>query len=200
MYRFYLAAVDLLPAAVLFIPVYCILNKVSFHNTRKSILYYLFSCYLAAVYVLVGLPNIAYVRPELNLNLIPFIGMADDLKNSFLNVLLFVPLGIMLPLLWHKFRTLKSTVLFGFGMSLVIELLQILTFRATDVNDLITNISGTILGFLCENVMLQNFPSAKAISNNTEPKDLLLLLTIALAVMFFLYPFVSAALWDLFLS
>ena len=137
MYRFYLAAIDMLPGAALLIPIYFILNQIYFRNSRKSILYFLFSCYLSVVYVLVGLPNVTYIRPELNLNLIPFAGMLADLKNSILNVLLFIPLGIMLPLLWNKFKTLKCTLLFGFGMSLTIELLQILTFRATDVNDLI---------------------------------------------------------------
>ena len=93
MYRFYLAAIDILPAALLFAPAYLILNKAYCHNSRKSFLYFLFSCYLSAVYVLVGMPNITYIRPELNLNLIPIIGMIDDWKNSILNILLFVPLA-----------------------------------------------------------------------------------------------------------
>lgn len=200
MYRFYLAAIDMLPGAALLIPIYFILNQIYFRNSRKSILYFLFSCYLSVVYVLVGLPNVTYIRPELNLNLIPFAGMLADLKNSILNVLLFIPLGIMLPLLWNKFKTPKYTFLFGFGMSLAIELLQILTFRATDVNDLITNTFGALFGFLCAKVSLQSFPSAKGIADNAKIKDLLLLLMIVLTVMFFLYPFVSAALWDLLLS
>lgn len=200
MYRFYLAVIDMLPGAILFVPIYCILNKFYFQNARKSILYFLFSCYLSVVYVLVGLPNVTYIRPELNLNLIPLVDMIGDWKNSILNVVLFIPLGIMLPLLWNKFKTLKCTLLFGFGMSLAIELLQTLTFRATDVNDLITNTFGALFGFLCAKVLLQSFPSTKGIADIAKIKDLLLLLMIMLTVMFFLYPFVSAALWDLLLS
>lgn len=200
MYRFYLAAMDMLPAAVLLLPIYCFLNRLYFHDVRKSTVYWLFSCYLCTVYVLVGLPNVTYIRPELNLNLLPLIGILDDWKNSILNVLLFIPLGIALPILWKPFKALKSTVFFGFSSSLIIELLQILTFRATDINDLITNTTGTFLGFLCSKVLLRVFPSAKGIADNAEIKDLFLLLTIELAVMFFLYPFVSAALWDLLLS
>ena len=196
MYRFYLAAVDLLPAAMLLIPVYWILNKIYFHNARKSIFYYLFSCYLSVVYVLVGLPNVTYIRPELNLNLLPIIGMIDDWKNSVLNVLLFVPLGVMLPLLWNKFRTQKNTLLSGFGISLAIELLQILTFRATDVNDLITNTLGAYFGFLCAKAFLQKHSPA----GKYETHELVIVLCIVLLVMFFVYPFVSAALWDLILS
>ena len=43
MYRFYLAAMDLLPGALLLLPVYLLLHKVYFRSIRKSILYYLFS-------------------------------------------------------------------------------------------------------------------------------------------------------------
>ena len=43
MHRFYLAAVDLLPGALLLIPVFLLLNMVYFRNVRKSTLYFLFS-------------------------------------------------------------------------------------------------------------------------------------------------------------
>ena len=88
MYRFYLAAIDMLPGTMILIPIYCLLNRLYFRNARKSILYFLFYCYLAAFYVLVGLPNVTYIRPELNLNLIPIVGMIDDCKNSILNIFL----------------------------------------------------------------------------------------------------------------
>lgn len=196
MYRFYLAAIDILPAALLFAPAYLILNKAYFHNSRKSFLYFLFSCYLSAVYVLVGMPNITYIRPELNLNLIPIIGMIDDWKNSILNILLFVPLGVILPILWDRFRIQKNTILFGFCTSLAIELLQILTFRATDVNDLITNTLGTYLGFLCAGHLFQK----RQIAESDKFRDTGIVIAVVLLTMFFAYPFVSSALWDFIIS
>ena len=196
MYHFYLAAMDLLPSAILLIPIYFILNKLYFHNIRKSIFYFIFSCYLSVVYVLVGLPNVTYIRAELNLNLIPFAGMIDDLKNSFLNILLFIPLGITLPLLWSKFITLRSTLLFGFGVSLTIEILQMLTFRATDVNDLITNTLGVLVGF----ISTRHLHTKYHFSNKDTTRDLGIVILVVSIVMFFLYPFASAALWDLILK
>ena len=200
MYRFYLAAMDLLPGALLLLPVYLLLHKVYFRSIRKSILYYLFSCYLSVVYVLVGLPNITYIRPELNLNLIPILGIAADLKNSLLNILLFIPLGIALPAMWNKYKTPKKTLCFGFGMSLAIELAQILTYRATDINDLITNTLGSLIGFLFAKALLHIFPAAKHFANHTQGTELTAVLSIVILVMFFIYPFVSAALWDLLLA
>ena len=192
MYRFYLAVVDMLPGALVLVPVYSVLNRVYFHNTKKVLLYYLFSCYLSVVYVLAGLPNVTYIRPELNLNLIPVIGLIDDWKNGILNVLLFIPLGAMLPILWRKFRTGKYTVLFGFGSSLSIELLQALTFRATDVNDLITNTLGAYLGFLCT----KTFLGKHALAGEAKNSELAVIMLAVFLVMFFVYPFASAALWD----
>lgn len=196
MYRFYLAAIDIVPAALLFAPAYLIINKVYFHSTRKSVFYYLFSCYLSIIYVLVGLPNVSYIRPELNLNLIPLIGMVSDWKNSILNILLFIPLGMVLPILWSRFRQKKYTLLFGFGTSFVIELLQMLTFRATDVNDLLTNTFGTYLGFLCADHLLQK----RRIEEACATTELGIVIAVVILIMFFVYPFASSALWDLILT
>lgn len=195
MYRFYLAAVDMLPGVLILLPVYWILNRAYFHNAGKSFFYFLFSCYLSVVYVLVGMPNVTYIRPEVNLNLVPLIGMVDDWKNAILNVLLFVPLGVMLPLLWDKFKTQRNTVLFGFGTSLFIELLQMLTYRATDVNDLITNTIGAYFGFLCSMHLFRKHQIKEA----GKTAEAGIVITVVLLVMFFIYPFVSSALWDLIL-
>ena len=65
-----------------------------------------------------------------------------------LNALLFVPLGMLLPLLWKDCRRWYRTAGAGFLLSLLIELSQLCNFRATDVDDLIMNALGTVLGWL----------------------------------------------------
>jgi glycopeptide antibiotics resistance protein len=185
----------MLPGAILFVPIYCILNKFYFQNARKSILYFLFSCYLSVIYVLVGLPNVTYIRPELNLNLIPLVGMIGDWKNSILNVVLFIPRGIMLPILWNEFRKQKNTLICGFCASLAIELMQILTFRATDVNDLITNTLGGLIGWFLGNAVLKRFPK---LSCNGTGKDAFIVFGSVLGIMFFIHPFIAPIIWSLF--
>ena len=152
------------------------------------------------IYVLVGLPTVSYIRPELNLNLIPLISMIDDWKNSILNVLFFIPLGISLPILWNRFRSEKNTVLFAFAASVMIELLQILTFRATDVNDVITNTLGAHLGFLCADKLLKKSPKLTLMVNERNTRELYMLLIVTVLVMFFICPFVSSTLWDMILT
>lgn len=64
------------------------------------------------------------------------------------NILMFGPLGFFLPLLWKCFRKLSKTVLFGFLVSLAIECSQLFLARGTDIDDLILNTSGVMLGYL----------------------------------------------------
>ena len=65
----------------------------------------------------------------------------------YLNIIMFLPMGFLLPNIWKECRRLYITVLIGFGMSLLIELCQLFCYRVTDIDDLIMNTTGTILGF-----------------------------------------------------
>ena len=197
MYRFFLAAVDVIPAAVILVPFFLILSLTVYRrNWKKCVFYCLFSLYMATVFSLVGIPNVTYVRFELNLNLIPFVGIAGDFKNSCLNVLLFIPMGFFLPVLWRKFRRAGAAILFGTMMSLVIELLQIFTFRATDVNDLLTNGLGTFLGWKLAACLIRKAPAVRNMANHNRVGELYALLLITFAIMFFVHPYLSAAIWD----
>lgn len=192
MIRIYLAMVDIVPAAVVLIPIFLILyGTVYRRNIRQSISYCMFCLYLSAVFSLVGIPNILYFRPDLNLNLIPFYGILEDLKNSLLNIALFVPLGCFLPFLWSRFRRPIPVVIFGFGLSLFIELLQLLTFRATDVNDLITNVLGTAIGYFSVKPFFMRFPE-----NGKGSVEVYFLVMLSFSVMFFLHPVLSPMIWD----
>lgn len=190
---------DLFSAGLILVPLYLLLDRVRFHNLRKTASYCIFSFYLVAVYALVGMPCITYISPDLNLNLIPFLDMVGDLRSTLLNVVLFVPLGLMLPLIWEKYRTGKNAVLFGLGMSLAIELLQILTLRATDINDLITNTLGTFLGFLIAKVLMGKFPALRELIKEWEAWEVYAVCAAVFAIMFLIEPFIFTFFWDLIL-
>ena len=66
------------------------------------------------------------------------------------NVLLFVPFGLLAPLLLPGLRRWWRTLAAGAGASLLIELAQVPWpgVRRADVNDVLTNALGTLLGFL----------------------------------------------------
>ena len=83
------------------------------------------------------------------INLIPFVNWGiQDLFGLTMNLFLFVPLGLLIPLLWKKGTTCIGTVKVGFCLSLLIEISQLFNRRATDIDDLIMNTLGTALGYL----------------------------------------------------
>ena len=68
--------------------------------------------------------------------------------NVLLNIALFVPLGFLLPLLSKLFRKWYAPLGAGFGVSLLIELTQLITGSGLcDVDDLFTNTLGAMLGW-----------------------------------------------------
>lgn len=181
-------------AMVILLPGFFIANQLFIRDWRRTVCYLIFSFYLAAVDSVVGLPNITYVRFDLNVNLQPFSYMFSDYGNSLLNILLFLPLGLLLPLFCPAFEKFWKTALFGLCISLAIELLQIFTFRATDVNDLITNSAGTILGWCAARSVGAHLPVCLP---SWRPREVFAVTGLTFGVMFLLHPYVSRLIWTL---
>lgn len=65
------------------------------------------------------------------------------------NVLLFIPYGYLLPMVWEKVRGWWKCILLGFSTSLLIELLQLVSARGVfQTDDMITNTMGALIGYL----------------------------------------------------
>ena len=187
MLRILFTSVDALIAGFILIPVYWYANRKYLRDPLRSGMYLLFSLYLCAVFSVAGLPDIRYMRFRPNINLEPFAYMFSDWSNSLLNVVLFLPMGFLLPKLWPGKFPLWKALVFGFSGSLLIELLQIFTYRATDINDLITNTTGTAIGWALARLCRPLFPGLPEGSG----KDVLWVCAGAFFVMFFLHPFLS---------
>ena len=65
-----------------------------------------------------------------------------------LNIFLFIQFVFLIPLICKKMRSLHLTALAGFSFSILIEISQLLNNRRTDIDDLIMNTLGAIIGFL----------------------------------------------------
>ena len=195
MLRIYIALIEIMAAAVFIVPIWCIYNKFCFHSRKRTIIYMIFGFYLTAVLALVGFPNIISLKVELTVNIIPFVYMIDDLVNACLNVLLFIPFGFFLPVLWKEFRSVKRIFAAGFTMTLFIEAAQIFTGRATDIDDIITNIAGTLIGYLIAYWFTNNFTIR--IVKNSKTSDFYIICASVVFVMFFFQPFISSLLWEM---
>ena len=192
MYRIYSTGIETAAASAILIPILFLYQIFIFHNIKKTASYILLSLYLAAICFLVGFPNIAGMRIVLSHNFIPLRGMLTDITNSYLNVLLFIPLGIFVPCLWPEYRSMMKTVGLGLMTSLGIEILQIFTFRATDINDVITNVAGTMIGYLIGKLIINRFPQLNWLG--CKERELYLLYVTVGVVMFFSQPFIQSLL------
>ncbi|MGN0136324.1 VanZ family protein [Anaerotignum sp.] len=108
----------------------------------------IFTGYLCGVAAVVGLPTLRDgLQFDAAITLIPFHHFFANTLQFLLNIVMFLPLGVLLPLLWKRFSSWKKTAGFGFLFSLLIEISQLFCFRITDLNDLLMNTLGAVLGW-----------------------------------------------------
>ena len=82
------------------------------------------------------------------LNLFNYDSKRDLLLNVIGNAAMFVPSGIVLPIVYKRLNTFWKVLLAGIGISLCIEIIQLpFSARATDIDDLILNTIGVIAGY-----------------------------------------------------
>lgn len=91
------------------------------------------------------------------LNLQPFVhlfdyegSLRDTLINTIGNTVMFIPVGVILPLTFPKLSKIYKVLAAGFLVSLTIEIIQLpFASRVSDIDDLILNTVGTGIGFGC---------------------------------------------------
>lgn len=118
----------------------------------ENVLLVVFALYIIGVFYVTGagtLYDAIGLRVEYiaeHINLVPF-SQRIDVKGYVLNIILLMPFGLLLPMIWDEMRKPIPVILSGFSFSLLIEVSQILSSRGTDVDDLILNTLGAALGF-----------------------------------------------------
>ncbi len=85
--------------------------------------------------------------PLLNSGYQPYRYLA--IANLFGNILIFIPMGIFLPLIFRKNNNFLFVLINTFLISLSIEVIQYYTKLGTaDVDDIILNVLGSVIGFV----------------------------------------------------
>lgn len=70
------------------------------------------------------------------------------MNNTIGNILIFLPLGIFLPILFKKYNVLSKVFISSIILSFLIEILQfILQIGQFDIDDILLNSIGTVIGF-----------------------------------------------------
>lgn len=72
------------------------------------------------------------------------------IKGIILNVIYFIPLGFLLPLLFKKVNSFLKIILISTITSSLIEIIQLFTiFSVSNIDDVIFNIIGSAIGLIC---------------------------------------------------
>ncbi|MCR4580056.1 MAG: VanZ family protein [Treponema sp.] len=87
------------------------------------------------------------------INYIPLVRLSDVYDGWQMNIIgnisMFIPVGIVWPLCFKKLNKFWKTLLAGSGFSLIIEITQLAFYqRSTDIDDLILNSGGVLIGAL----------------------------------------------------
>lgn len=70
----------------------------------------------------------------------------DVLTQLVGNVILFIPWGFGLPLFWRRFRTPRLMIFMALGLTCCIEFIQLFIRRHVEVDDMLLNFTGTMIG------------------------------------------------------
>lgn len=154
-----------------------------------TIYLFIFSYYIIGILTMTGIGKLHPFSP--NFVLIPFVDMIKGPIDTILNIVLFIPLGFFLPFLYKKYKNLKKVTLSGFILSLSIEIVQMFGRGATDINDLITNTIGTILGYFVYK-LLSKFIFKKSFDSNenNENFELIFLVVYSFIIMVTIQPII----------
>lgn len=124
-----------------------------------------------AATVVVGATGTA--AADRSLNLVPFrvfqetwdMPQPKKIAQTIANIVMFIPLGFMLPTAFRGMRYFWKTALSLTLFSLAIETAQYFTGRSADIDDLMLNASGGILGYLAF------FIISKLVRKKTSPAN-----------------------------
>ncbi len=122
-------------------------------NKRKMILYG-----ISIIYIIIVLGAVFLNRSNLygyaNLHLFSSYKEAYNnmqislFRNIILNILLFIPLGFLLPFYSDKLKKGYKIILIGFIFTLIIEIIQYITkIGIFEIDDILNNIIGTLIGY-----------------------------------------------------
>lgn len=140
---------------------------------RHIIWTYIFFIYCALALSVAGSGTIwdliSYKEVMGGINLVPF--SSEGVLTYVLNIVMFMPFGFLLPLIWKRLRKFRKVFSAGFCFSLLIEITQLFNHRLSDIDDLLMNTAGACIGWLLWLVFHRVFPGAGGKTAEISPEE-----------------------------
>lgn len=147
------------------------MKKIKNHSSLSRLLFLVYCA--AMLWLLFGqrwgeTSTLAQLR--LNMNLVPlrtirqYLGLIQNeayffhaIVNLVGNVVMFIPLGFLLPRIWRKLRGFFRTILTIAVLVIAVEILQYVTLLGSlDIDDFILNITGAVIGYISWKIYSRN--------------------------------------------
>ena len=164
---FLIGFIGMVCLAILFLPIYFLLRK-RIPLSRQIVFFLLVVCILvisSATFlewiIACLLDGKEIFASERSLHLIPFNFITETWLMSIANILMFLPLGFIFPIAFAKMRKLWSTTICMMLFSFLIEFIQYFVGRSADIDDLMLNTLGGILGYLVFYIFSKLFKDKK---------------------------------------
>lgn len=125
-------------------------------SKTQGITLFLLCCWLLLVLALTTLSRGGNFTGSFNIDLFSAYANAwnkwsiSELQLIIFNMLMFTPLGFLLPLFWKKAEKFKITFFVSIGLTICIETVQLLTGTGIfELDDLFHNCIGSLFGYFC---------------------------------------------------
>lgn len=106
-------------------------------------------------------------------NYIKYSGFTHTLTNILGNIIIFIPFGILVPEIFPKFRRLLKIISLSIATSFFVEFIQFFIGRSVDIDDLILNVFGSLIGYLIwERILRYKFAKKKRRKRRPRPSKI----------------------------
>ena len=107
----------------------------------------IFCFFLSSILALAKVPSFYEMRLPSGWNIVPFRGILEEPAQAVSKILLFLPLGFLLPLLFRKYQKPSRCLVYGILFSGAMELWQLFSFHSMNIDDLLLNALGMAAGY-----------------------------------------------------
>ena len=148
-----LALIFIVIISILYLPILLVLKKKGKNVIRQLSYIGLICSIFLIIFATVLFVPINFQPERYILNLIPFnwIHSIDSFQQVVTekvpNIILFIPLGFFLPIVFESKRKIYQTILISFTVTFSVEFFQFFIGRSSDIDDVITNLLGAIIGY-----------------------------------------------------
>lgn len=161
-----LAIIFIIGITILYLPIMAKLKRKGKSITRQFGYLGLFCSIFLIIFATILFVPITLHPEQYILNFIPFNWLfeEEDVLNHFIvevvpNIMMFIPLGIFIPIVNKNKRTVFKTAMLVLMMTFSVEFVQYFIGRSSDINDIITNLLGGVIGygvFVLANKLFEN--------------------------------------------